>query len=79
MPQLQFWLTAYSAADPFTSVEVVVIAANGLASAAVPCEMVSMQEIQDKKALLGQTLWDHETIAAICTDKLGVPVRPRVT
>jgi hypothetical protein len=79
MALLAFWLTAYNAADPFTVVSVTVVAANGLAVAEVPCDVVTMQEIQDKKAMLGQALWDQDTLAAICTDKLGVPVKPRVS
>lgn len=79
MARLQFLLTAYTAADPFTAISVTVIASNGPASAIVPCEPITMQEIEEKKAMLAQSLWNHETLASICADKLGVPVTARVT
>lgn len=74
MATLSFHLTSYSATDPFTECSVNVVASNGVAFSSIPCEPATMAEIQAKKAALSQQMWDQSTIAAVCADKLGVPV-----
>jgi len=71
---LRFYLTSYGTSDPFTEYTVNVAASNGLASAAIPCEPATVQEITAKKGQLAQPMWDQTTVAAVCADKLGVPV-----
>jgi hypothetical protein len=71
---LRFFLTYFSTLYPFTEYSVSVLASNGVAWSYVPCEPATVQEIQAKKDALAQPTWDQTTIAAICADKLGVPV-----
>ena len=71
---LRFFLTSYSASDPFTDYSVNVMASIGVSFSSVPCEPATVQEIAAKKTALGQPMWDQTTIAAVCADKLGVPV-----
>jgi len=71
---LRFFLASYGTGDPFTAFSVSVVATDGINSATVPCEAVTVQEIAAKKAQLAQPMWDQTTIAAVCPDKLGVPV-----
>jgi hypothetical protein len=71
---LRFYLASYGAGDPFTAYSVSVVATDGINSATIPCESVTIDEIQEKKETLGQSMWDQHTVAAICADKLGVPV-----
>lgn len=74
MALLRFYLASYGAGDPFTAYSVSVVATDGINSATIPCESVTIDEIQEKKETLGQPMWDQHTVAAICADKLGVPV-----
>jgi len=66
---LRFFLASYGTGDPFTAFSVSVVATDGINSATVPCEAVTA-----KKAQLAQPMWDQTTVAAVCADKLGVPV-----
>jgi hypothetical protein len=74
MATLRFFLTSFSASEPFTDYSVNVVASNGVGFSSVPCEPATVQEIAAKKGQLAQPMWDQTTVAAVCADKLGVPV-----